>query len=177
MITMAEAQRQHRKRPDSSTTLDSKALTGDERPIPTGPEKGPTVAELKEEHKEIIAEKRTRKPYTKRRKETDIDTEKRDNFVQGLALFSKMSLELICARLPNPLPPTPIEIKGWNDSISALGEKYFPIIANWDAELSLLLVSIVIFTPRLKGKEDAKTSGDDSGKDGHREDSPHKTDH
>jgi hypothetical protein len=152
---------QNPKNPVSSQTLDSKES---ERPLPTGPEQGSTIPQLKEEHADAVREKRH---YKKREPKTgtgiQVDTEKRDRFIEGLSLFGSMVLDIATVRMPNPKPATDLERKIWNNGISQLGEKYFPAISNWDAELAFGLAVVIVFGARLKKEpEDATPSGDGS---------------
>jgi hypothetical protein len=130
------------------------------------PVSGASIPDLKAGYQESREAKKDKKP--RKKKDVDVDTEKRDAFLSGFVVFSNMALKMICARMPTPLPPTPEETEMFNTSVTAVMTKYFSTFANWDAELSLVIAMVFIFIPRMKKEEeetDAASSGDDFGKD------------
>lgn len=182
-LTTEEARQRHRKLPpqDAKDSLNSLESKEGERPIPVSPDNGTPIQQLKDEHREAL-EGRTRRKYTKRVKAGDsslpvVDTDKRDKFVQGLALFGSMVLDIACARMPSPKPATELERTIWNNGVSQIGEKYFPAISNWDAELAFGLAVVIVFAPRLKKEEEssgATVSRHGIGENGDRENGLHK---
>jgi hypothetical protein len=48
------------------------------------------------------------------------------------------------------MPPADLEIKILNDSLSAVAQKYFDRLLDFDAELSLTIAVCAIVIPRLK---------------------------
>jgi hypothetical protein len=163
----AEVEAEKRKKDSSQGTESSETGSG----ALDSPASGTPVAELKAQYQEAREEKKERKP--RKKKAIDVDTEKRDQFLSGFVLFSSLALKMICARLPNPLPPTPEETEMFNTTVTGVMTKYFASIANWDAELSLLVACVFIFIPRMKSPQeevDAETGRDDLGKDGNGQD-------
>ena len=133
----------------------------------SGPQ-GPSIAELKSQHREEASGRRV---HRKKGTEPDVEAlEKRERFISGLALFSGMALEFMCSRMPVVKPPTKAELDYWNDGVTAVTSKYFSTVANWDAELSLALAAVVVFAPRLKTNAKANTASSfDIGKVGNGE--------
>ena len=100
------------------------------------------------EDKEIAQEKKTRKRRTK--KEITEDSSKFESFKQTIFPVSELLLNILCSRLPNPLPPTELELKMFDASMNAVAEKYFEKFIEYSAEVGLLLACSVIIVPRMK---------------------------
>ena len=83
-----------------------------------------------------------------------VDPERLAAAKQSFAMFSNVALDLLCARLPNPIPVTDGEKEVFSLATSAMVEKYFPVIAGYDVELSFGLAVILIFAPRLVKKKE-----------------------
>ena len=75
-------------------------------------------------------------------------------YINGLksdfALFGSVLLDVICLRMPNPIPATPGEKEVFGNATSRLIEKYAPKMAGYEAELAFGLACIVVVAPRLK---------------------------
>lgn len=99
------------------------------------------------------------RPRRGRRSMAEIEAEKeaelraqREAFKEKAQSFAAMSgvvLDIICARLPNPLPPSPEEKEFFAAGVGAIAEKYLPQAGGYDAEISLALAAVVILVPRM----------------------------
>lgn len=110
-------------------------------------------------------------PYQKRKREkAELEQQSIGTIKGGLSLATDLLLEVGCARLPNPLPPTDTEKKIFNQSIEAGVDKYLPMILPYAVEVSILLSVLVIAVPRLKKNDTPKAKDNtDIREDGNRE--------
>lgn len=110
---------------------------------------GVNINELRGEARD----EKERRKYKKRRpkssepSEPDPDTVR---YIQGFQLFSDLTLNLICARMPVAKPPTTTEMKAWNEATSRVMEKYLPMLGQYKEEAALVAVAAIIFLPRSK---------------------------
>jgi hypothetical protein len=174
---MAEARlKESQNKSEPSLTLDQSSTTtqqttNDTSFLPIGEEPGkPSVQEeifeLKERYDagELPNEKPERearaavKEEKKRRTKKEIESEaaRMEAFTGSLELLSKVAAALVCSALPNPLPPADLEVKILNDSLSAVAQKHFDKLLDYDAELSLTIAVCAIIIPRLKRPQSEK---------------------
>lgn len=118
------------------------------------------IEQLKDDYqidKEVEIEKKQRKRRTK--KEINESDKNFDTFKQTLFPVSELLLTILCSRLPNPKPPTELELKMFDSSLNAVVEKYFDRFMGYSAEVGLLLATTVIIFPRIQAekKEDVDT--------------------
>lgn len=74
-------------------------------------------------------------------------------FANQFSLLSDVGLDLLSPRLPNPIPFSKPEKEMFSNALSKVVEKYFSSFGNYDAEISLVVISIVLIYPRIKKDE------------------------
>lgn len=114
--------------------------------------------DLKEEFAGSIKEASVKR-RVQRQKKSEADEAERareqakiDSLKADFGLFGSILLEVICTRMPNPLPPTPGEKQLFGNATSRLVEKYAPKLGGWEAELTFAFAAVVVLAPRLKAK-------------------------
>jgi hypothetical protein len=86
----------------------------------------------------------------KTKAEREAEEKRVETFKGSLGALTKVASQLLCAVLPNPIPPTELEIQLLNDSLSVVAQKHFDKLLEYDAEASLFIIAIAIVIPRLK---------------------------
>lgn len=71
----------------------------------------------------------------------------------SLTLLTKVATRLLCSALPNPEEPSDLEIQILNDSLSAVAQKHFDSLVEYDAEFALALALAGVIIPRLQKKK------------------------
>lgn len=141
--------------PISSTAVISRNVVEEVKPDPAAERQTVTeaLAKLKEEPQSAPAPKK--KSQSQREREQAAAKAAADaEYINGLkadfALFGSVLLDVICLRMPNPIPATPGEKEVFGNATSRLIEKYAPKMAGYEAELAFGLACIVVVAPRLK---------------------------
>ena len=125
-------------------------------------EKAGTVSQAPEE--EVKPARRGRRSKAEAEQTAKIESLKHD-----FNAFGGLILEVVCPRLPNPLPPTDQEKQLFGNAVGRIIEKYAPQLGGYDAELALAVAVIVVFAPRMK-KQAYDNAGDfDTRQTGKRE--------
>jgi hypothetical protein len=78
------------------------------------------------------------------------EEQKKAEFVSTVKGVGSMILNIIVARLPNPIPLTDLESNSFDECFSRVAYKYASILGNYQEETALGIVSLMIFIPRLK---------------------------
>jgi len=129
---------------------------------------------------EAIPKKRGRKKGTKagidfgipkssqiKEPETNPDVNNSEVFKDAISNIGGVLLDIAAPRLPNDVPFSEAEKKMFNDALTPVIDKYFIGVGQYEAEISLVLVSIIIFYPRLikpVKKKDSTTPKDKAKK-------------
>lgn len=113
-------------------------------PVGDSPEGGETDQPTKRRGRRTNAEIEAEKQAA-----LDAGKESYKEKAQAFAAMSGVMLDIICARLPNPLPPTPQEKEFFSVGVGAIAEKYLPQAGGYDAEITLGLAALMILAPRL----------------------------
>jgi len=72
-----------------------------------------------------------------------------DVFKDAVGNIGGVLLDIASPRLPNAVPFSDQEKKMFNDALTPVIDKYFIGVGQYEAEVSLILVSLIIFYPRL----------------------------
>lgn len=153
--------RSHRAKTTTTTTKGDGIL-----PIASGGAEDPAtlqteLAELKSRYQsgeaptETRKEKQERKVY-KTKADREAEAQRFEAFTGSLALVARVGAEMLCGAMPNPKPPTDLEVEVLDKSLSGVALKHFDKLLEYDAELSLLLVVLAIVLPRLKKEKPLK---------------------
>lgn len=98
--------------------------------------------------------------------------------MQGFKTLSGAFLDVLCIRLPNPVPATEQEKEIFGEAAGALASKYADSFGKWKEEIAFALATVMILAPRMvteKKKSSTEntpnaTKGDtSSGENGERE--------
>lgn len=101
--------------------------------------------ELKLEKKEdAINNKST---YIKKKEKIKIEAAEQMELLKGVG---SSFLSLIVPRLPNPIPITEDEKNIFDTAFCKLAAKYIPMTGGYEIEISFVMVSLMIFAPRIK---------------------------
>jgi len=142
-LTLTEAE----KKPDGTKTVEV------DKPEPESFEQA--VEKTHAEFEEAVEEKKPRKKYSRRKKseveaaEVDAQTRKVNELKESFMPLGGICVQLMCQYLPDPIPPTPLEIDLAGKATAQLIEKYAPKILGYEAEVSLAVVLTIIIVPRL----------------------------
>ena len=79
-----------------------------------------------------------------------------EELTQAIKQLGGIILDLAAPRLPNPVPFTEQEKKLFNNSLSKVALKYTVNVGKWEEETALLLVTLVLFYPRVKPKKETE---------------------
>jgi hypothetical protein len=101
---------------------------------------------------------------TKTKKEELEQAERFDNFAGQLNLVAQVAGTLLCEQLPNPLPPSPLEVEALDKALTGVAKKHFDKMLEYDAEASLFLALLVITLPRLKRAKKPETPEETLGR-------------
>jgi hypothetical protein len=118
----------------------------------------PSLQDLKDKHVEekAISDAERETKYAKRKRLIAVEQEKQsEQLSQGLTMLGGMLLDLLCVRLPNPLPPTEMEKQLFGQALSEVSGKYVPSMINYAPEMMLVTMLVVVIVPRIK--PDGKT--------------------
>jgi hypothetical protein len=72
---------------------------------------------------------------------------------QGFKVMSGALLDIICVRLPNPIPPTSQEREIFGEAAGALAAKYADSFGQYKEEITFGLATVLILFPRFKREE------------------------
>lgn len=86
----------------------------------------------------------------KNKKEREDEAARLETFAGSLGLLAQVASQLLCSALPNPKPPSDIEIQILNDCLTAVAQKHFDKFLEYDAELALTIAVLAIVLPRMK---------------------------
>jgi len=75
---------------------------------------------------------------------------------EGIALLGRAILEIVCARLPDPKPPTTTETMLFSESLEAITAKHAPQLVNWVPEIMLAATTAAVILPRMGTEEQRK---------------------
>ena len=88
------------------------------------------------------------------KKNKQLEEEKERAYMEALksdfSAFSGVLLDVVCVRMPNPMPATPGEKALFGNAVSRMIEKYAPMMNGYDAELAFGLAALVVFAPRIQ---------------------------
>lgn len=111
---------------------------------------GPDISNLRAEAREEKERRRNKRRKKSGAPEPEVIDPKQAEYIAGFAMFGSMALELICARMPNPIPPTATEKEAWNGAFDLMAKKYIPMAGEYAPELSFGLAAAFILIPRAK---------------------------
>jgi len=151
---MAKIGRPKKTRTSSTSLAEREPAAPDGETIVREPEpKKKSIASLKEEH---IQKKKIQKAQQQKKLDTGLELveEKTDSRIEeisrGFVLLGEAILEIVCARLPNPKPPTAVEKDLFARSLSELATKYSPSLVDYAPELMFTVTAAAVVLPRLK---------------------------
>jgi hypothetical protein len=91
------------------------------------------------------AKKKTKEPTAEELQ----NTERVRRLGASFALFGRALLKVVCERMPNPSPPTPVEEEMFSMAVSGVIEKYADYMKAWGEEAFLLAAFGFVLVPRL----------------------------
>ena len=134
------------------------------------------IAGLKKEFDAEAAAIKPVRKYSKRQtREDEEKAAKIESLKSDFNAFGGMLLDVMCPRMPNPIPPTEQEKELFGNAVGRIIEKYAPQLGGYDAELALAVAVLVVFAPRMKrttNPKREKTGHIDTGEAGKREEPP-----
>ena len=159
--TASETTTKERKRRTTTTETLFGEIKANVEGEPT--DKASEIAELKDRY--LSGEQPTDRPERERGKEVKKEKERKgkkereeeaarlETFSASLGMLARVASQLLCSALPDPEPPTDLEIQILNDSLSSVAQKHFDKLLDYDAELALTIAVAAIVIPRLKRKK------------------------
>lgn len=128
-----------------------------------------TVAQLREDAR-AEKETRTKRKYTRRK---SVKEEPAINWQEEFKAFipvTQVLLNILCLRLPNPIPVSSQESEMVAQALVKVGEKYFPRLVEFAPEIALAGAMVTVILPRAF-KDETQESVADNRKDRDRKDS------
>lgn len=127
------------------------------------PELKEKIEGLKEE---AVEEKEAEKKQRQKKKGAYTKKQERISELKGtLDGVTRLGLDFIAKRLPNPIPPSEIEISLISEAFSDVAIKHFSLFSKWSEEMALLIAISLFTIPRLIREKDESKTNIDLGKD------------
>jgi hypothetical protein len=123
------------------------------KPVQTEEQPKATLEELRDKHLEEknLADAEKESKHKKRKRMLAVEAEKQgEQLSGGLTLLGGALAEMLCARLPNPQPPTPVERELLGQALSQVALDYVPVMAQYASLVTLAAILAGIVLPRLK---------------------------
>jgi hypothetical protein len=117
-----------------------------------------TVSEFKAEA-EAVQSKRKYSPRKKKEPDTEVDEQKVrfDSLKANFNVLGSFGIDLVCARMPNPIPATDEEKRIAGEVTANLIGKYSDTMNDYGEELAFAFMLLIVFAPRLKKPEPVST--------------------
>lgn len=115
-----------------------------------------------EKAQEVINTHQEKKVKQKKTPKADLQAqaeakEKATKFAEGFTEFIIGGTEMLIERMPTPTPLKPFEKEQWGKQCENMIVKYFDYLGVWSTEIAFLTIGAMIFLPRMKKPEPAKS--------------------
>lgn len=84
--------------------------------------------------------------------------QEKEEFAQSISGVGSFALNMVCLRLPNPIPLSPEESNNFDMLFSKVAFKYSDMLGRYQEETALFAVGLMIIFPRLKNPNEKKKS-------------------